>query len=114
MAADEQFAHLKPAMLAILVAIEEVFVHGDECLDLGSGAVQYKLRFADGDYPVCWRVLMVPSLRLPLTFASMVPTFTSRWTRDTAKRVLGPKGSVACAICADDWEVEIQVLMFPS
>lgn len=89
---DEQFAHLKPAMLAILVAIEEAFVHGDECLDLGSGAVQYKLRFADGDYPVCWRVLMVPSLRLPLTFASMVPTFTSRWTRDTAKRVLGPKG----------------------
>jgi CelD/BcsL family acetyltransferase involved in cellulose biosynthesis len=88
---DEQFAHLKPAMLAILIAIEEAFALGDKCLDLGSGAVQYKLRFADGDDPVCWRVLMVPSPRLPLTFASMIPTFTSRWTRVTAKRVLSPK-----------------------
>jgi len=88
---DEQFAHLKPAMLAILIAIEEAFVRNDECLDLGSGAVQYKLRFADGDNPVCWQVLMVPSPRLPITFASMAPTFVSRWTRTTTKRVLGPK-----------------------
>jgi len=87
---DERFASLKPVMLAILLAIEESFSRGDKSMDLGSGALQYKLRFADRDDPVCWRVLMVPSSRLPLTFASMVPAFTSRWTRTTAKRVLGP------------------------
>jgi len=87
---DEQFAHLKPAMLAILIAIEEAFARGDECLDLGSGAMSYKLRFADGDDPVCWSVLMVPSLRLPFTFGSMIPPVTSQWSRRTIKRVLAP------------------------
>jgi CelD/BcsL family acetyltransferase involved in cellulose biosynthesis len=85
---DERFAKLNPVMLALLDAVEESFARGDENIDLGLGGESYKLRFADGDDPVAWTVLMVPGRRLPITAARMAPTLARAALRDSAKRHL--------------------------
>lgn len=85
---DEEFAELRPAQLALLHAIEEAFARGDRRMDLAPGAQPYKLRFADGDDPVAWTLLMLPGARLPLTVARSVPAMAWREGRDAAKRIL--------------------------
>ena len=87
---DERFAVLKPPMLGLLGAIEDAFERGDQTLDLGLGEQQYKLRFADGNDPVAWSVLMVPSPRLPLTWARTTPMLVQSAARDAVKRGLSP------------------------
>jgi CelD/BcsL family acetyltransferase involved in cellulose biosynthesis len=88
---DERFAHLKPPMLGLLGAIEDAFERGDRRLDFGLGEQRYKLRFADGNDPVAWSVLMVPSRRLPLTWARTAPMLVQSATRDALKRALSPE-----------------------
>jgi CelD/BcsL family acetyltransferase involved in cellulose biosynthesis len=85
---DERFAKFKPAMLALLDAVEESFERGDGHIDLGLGHESYKLRFADGDDPVAWTVLLVPGRRLPLTAARIAPTLVRAALRDASKRHL--------------------------
>jgi CelD/BcsL family acetyltransferase involved in cellulose biosynthesis len=82
---DERFGKLNPVMLALSDAVEESFAGGDEHIDLGLGGESYKLRFADGDDPVAWAVLMVPGRRLPITAARMAPTLARAALRDSAK-----------------------------
>ncbi len=88
---DERFAKLKPAMLGILYAIEDALARGDERIDLAPGGQQYKLRFADGNDPVAWTILMTPGRRLPLTAARVTPMLAREAARETAKRLLSPE-----------------------
>jgi CelD/BcsL family acetyltransferase involved in cellulose biosynthesis len=85
---DERFSSMKPAQLAIFLAIEEAFAAGDRCVDLGAGVLHYKLRFSNGDDPVSWNILMVPSPQLPLTWARTLPMLTKARVRIAAKRML--------------------------
>jgi CelD/BcsL family acetyltransferase involved in cellulose biosynthesis len=84
----EQFAQFKPSMLGILGVIEDAFARGYRLLDLGLGEQAYKLRFADGNDPVAWNVLIVPSRRLPLTYARILPTLAGSYLREAARRAL--------------------------
>jgi CelD/BcsL family acetyltransferase involved in cellulose biosynthesis len=85
---DERYARLKPAMLGILLAIEDAFARGERRMDLGGGEQSYKQRFADGNDPVAWTILMLPGPRLPLTQVRTVPMLASHALRDAAKRTL--------------------------
>src|ERR1700722_9085093 len=85
---DERFAHLKPAILGILYAIEDAFAHSLERMDLGAGALPYKQRLADGSDPVAWNILVVPGSRLPLTVIRTAPMLARSALRDKAKRAL--------------------------
>lgn len=80
---DEQHSRLKPAMLGILTTIEEAFARGDTLVDLGTGAQDYKLRFADTDSPIAWTVMLPPSLRMPRACVS-VATMVGRGALRTA------------------------------
>jgi CelD/BcsL family acetyltransferase involved in cellulose biosynthesis len=90
---DERHAKLRPAMLGILDALEEAFERGDERLNLGPGEQPYKLRFADGNDPVAWTLLLMPGRRLPLSAARIAPMIASRELRDLAKRMLDDEQS---------------------
>ncbi len=90
---DERFAKLKPAMLGILYAVEDAFARGDERIDLAPGGQQYKLRFADGNDPVAWTILMTPGWRLPLTAARLTPMLAGEAARGVAKRSLSAQGA---------------------
>lgn len=85
---DERFARFKPAMLAILHAIEDAFTRGERRMDLGAGEQSYKQRFADGNDPVAWTILMPPGRRLPLTHTRTMPMLAGHTLRDAAKRAL--------------------------
>jgi CelD/BcsL family acetyltransferase involved in cellulose biosynthesis len=88
---DERHAQFKPAMLGILDALEDAFARGDRRLDLGPGAQPYKLRFADGDQPLAWSVLIAPGRSMPRVLAQTLPTTTWRELRTAAKRALPPE-----------------------
>jgi len=87
----DQFSRFKPSMLGILGVIEHAFGRGYRKLDLGLGQQAYKLRFADGNDPVAWNVLMAPSRRLALTYARMFPTLARTHLRETTRRALPAK-----------------------
>lgn len=70
---DEEFAQLKPAMVAIFVAIQDAFERGDDRLDLGGGAQDYKLRFADTTDPLQWGGLIPRGPRWPLVRMQLAP-----------------------------------------
>jgi CelD/BcsL family acetyltransferase involved in cellulose biosynthesis len=70
---DEDYAQYKPAMVAIFAAIEDAFERGDARLDLGGGAQDYKLRFADTMDPLRWGGLIPRGPRWPLVRAQMLP-----------------------------------------
>ncbi len=89
---DERFAHMKPSMIGIFGCIEDAFALGENKLDLGPGEQSYKLRFADGNDPVAWNVLMLPSQRLPLTYVKVLPALIGSRLREDARRVLGDDG----------------------
>jgi CelD/BcsL family acetyltransferase involved in cellulose biosynthesis len=85
---DERFGKLNGVMLALLDAVEESFALDDANIDLGLGNEPHKVRFADGDSPMAWTVLLVPGRRLPITAARMAPTLARAALRDQAKRHL--------------------------
>jgi len=87
---DERFARFKPAMLGILRAIEGAFASGDRRIDLAPGPQPYKLRFADGNDPAAWSILMVPGRRLAVTWARSAPMLTRTAVRTAAKRAMTP------------------------
>jgi CelD/BcsL family acetyltransferase involved in cellulose biosynthesis len=88
---DERHAQFKPAMLGILDAIEDAFARGDRRLDLGPGSQPYKLRFADGNAPLAWSVLIPPGRGMPRVLARTLPSTTWRELRTAAKRALPPE-----------------------
>jgi Acetyltransferase (GNAT) domain len=85
---DERFAQLKPAMLGILLAIEDAFARGDQRIDMGGGEQAYKFRFADGNDPVAWSVMMVPGPRMPITRIRTAPMLTLHAIREGLKQGL--------------------------
>jgi CelD/BcsL family acetyltransferase involved in cellulose biosynthesis len=88
---DERFARYKPAMLAILQAVEDGFARGDRRIDLAPGEQHYKLRFADGNDPVAWSMIMLPGRRLALTYARSAPMLSRQALRAAGKRALTPE-----------------------
>ncbi|HZV73094.1 MAG TPA: GNAT family N-acetyltransferase [Conexibacter sp.] len=66
---DERHAALKPSLLCLLDAVEDAFAQGRGRLDLGVGEQSYKRRFADGDAPLEWALLLAPTGRLALSAA---------------------------------------------
>jgi CelD/BcsL family acetyltransferase involved in cellulose biosynthesis len=85
---DERFKRLSPALLALQYKIREGFANGDRRLELGWGGHTYKLRFANGDAPVTWSLMLLPGPRLPLTLAYTAPLVSSAWIREKGKRLL--------------------------
>jgi CelD/BcsL family acetyltransferase involved in cellulose biosynthesis len=85
---DEAFARLRPPMLAILDEIEAAFDRGERRLDLGPGEQPYKLRFADGNDPVAWTVLLVPGRRMAQTAARTAPLLSWMLVREGLRRAL--------------------------
>lgn len=88
---DEAHADLKPAMLAILAAIEDAFARGEARMDLGGGTQEYKLRFADSHDPLTWGGLIPPGPRYPLVRLLLAPSQT-RWAVTRLARRLPPEG----------------------
>lgn len=85
---NERFSSLRPAMLAILLAIEECFTRKDAVLDLGMVDHPYKLRFSDGSATLESTLLIPAGLRLPQTTLSVAPGAIASTARMMAKRKL--------------------------
>ena len=51
---DEAHGDLKPGLVALFAAVADAFVRGDRRVDLGGGALQYKLHFTSENAPICW------------------------------------------------------------
>ncbi|HTR89535.1 MAG TPA: GNAT family N-acetyltransferase [Solirubrobacteraceae bacterium] len=85
---DERYSRLSPAQLAILQGVQEGFRRGDERLQLGWGGQAYKLRFADGDEPIAWNLLLPVRGRLALTFAANAPLLAGARVRGAGRRLL--------------------------
>jgi CelD/BcsL family acetyltransferase involved in cellulose biosynthesis len=88
---DENWKRLSPPLLATMHMIEDSIDRGERRLDLGPGAHSHKTRFANGDSPVVWSVLMPPGPRLAQTFALTAPLLAPSTARTLAKRVLTPE-----------------------
>ncbi len=85
---DERQAKLKPSLVGLLDTVEQTFATGERRVDLGVGEQAYKQRFADGNDPVAWSVLIPPGPRRPLTRAHTAPMRMRYLVRDAAKRTL--------------------------
>ena len=85
---DERFAQLKPPMLAILYAVEDAFRRGDDRIDLGGGALHYKLRFANGTDAISWGGVYTPGVRSPLARMTLAPTHARVAARGALRRTL--------------------------
>jgi CelD/BcsL family acetyltransferase involved in cellulose biosynthesis len=88
---DERFAKLKPTIVGMLATIEDGIEHGEELFHLGPGDQDYKLRFADGNDPVDWTILVPAGARLPLTLLRTAPMRGRLAVQNTLKRRLSEK-----------------------
>lgn len=85
---DERHADLGVSNACMLHAIEDAFARSDRRLDWGPGDQLFKRRFADGNDPVCWTLLVLPGRRMPLTLARMAPLVARVQAREGLKRAL--------------------------
>jgi len=88
---DEAHARIGVSNACMLHAIEDAFARGDRRLDWGPGDQLFKRRFADGNDPVCWTLLLVPRPRMPLTLARVAPMVARVEGREALKRALPPE-----------------------
>ena len=88
---DERFFKLKPSTLGVLAVIEDALERGDERFDLGLGEQAYKLRFADGNDPVAWTILIPAGAQLPLTLLRTAPMRARATLQSALKRRLSEK-----------------------
>jgi len=70
---DDDWARTKPALVALLAAVEDAFARGDERFDLGGGTQDYKLRFADGQEQLEWTTVAPRGARAALDWARLAP-----------------------------------------
>jgi CelD/BcsL family acetyltransferase involved in cellulose biosynthesis len=70
---DERYARLAPPRIAAVRLVEDARALGARRLHLGRGAMQHKLRLANGNDPVACSVVLVPSVRLAGTCARVLP-----------------------------------------
>jgi CelD/BcsL family acetyltransferase involved in cellulose biosynthesis len=85
---DERHAKLKPSMLGLLDTVEASFAQGEREINLGPGDQPYKQRFADGNDPVGWNILIPPGPRRAFTRAHTAPMLARYALRDVARRTL--------------------------
>jgi CelD/BcsL family acetyltransferase involved in cellulose biosynthesis len=85
---NERYAKLSPQLLCLLEGLDDAFRRGDRRYDLGPGQQHFKLRMADGNDPIAWTILMLPTSRLPLTLARTAPMLAKRRMTGFAKRAL--------------------------
>jgi CelD/BcsL family acetyltransferase involved in cellulose biosynthesis len=71
---DDEWARSKPALVALLAAVEDAFARADERFDLGGGTQDYKLRFADGQEPLEWTSVAPRGARAALDWALLAPS----------------------------------------
>jgi CelD/BcsL family acetyltransferase involved in cellulose biosynthesis len=88
---DRRHAELSPALLNLLVELEDAFACGAERMDLGGGLDRYKLRFADGQDTLGWFRLLTPGPRSPLAWMAVAPGLLRRVA---AERIPDELGSV--------------------
>jgi CelD/BcsL family acetyltransferase involved in cellulose biosynthesis len=91
---DEAFAAQRPALLALVVAIEDAFRRGERGVDLGPGAQDYKYRLADGD-EILEDVTVV--LGGPLARVQLAPGRLRRAAGRLKRRVRGADGPPGAA-----------------
>ena len=96
----ESWKKLSPPLLATMRTIEDAFERGDRRLDLGLGDQSHKARFADGNDPVGWSILVPVGRRLPLTAMRTAPMIASHSARAAAKRMLATRASRPSSCCA--------------
>ncbi len=70
---DDEWAREKPALVALLAAVEDAFARGDKRVDLGGGTQGYKLRFSDGQDELQWTSLAPRTARAPLDWVRLAP-----------------------------------------
>lgn len=70
---DDAWARGKPAIVALLAAVEDAFARGEARLDLGGGTQDYKLRFADGQDTLEWTSLGPRGARAPVDWLLLAP-----------------------------------------
>jgi len=85
------FRRYSPALLGIVYAIKDACERGEEYMDLGPGAHEYKLRLSDCTDAVARTTLLVANRRIASTLAQTAPGLLYDSIRDTAKRVLPPE-----------------------
>jgi CelD/BcsL family acetyltransferase involved in cellulose biosynthesis len=91
---DEEFQRYRPAVQALLFAVDDAMARGDHRLDLGPGAQDYKLRMADGEERVDTITLVPRGRSYPLARLRLAP-YQARWalsrrlTPEAKKRVRG-------------------------
>jgi CelD/BcsL family acetyltransferase involved in cellulose biosynthesis len=88
---DVRYSKLAPGKLAMLRVVEGAYGWGCRRLSLGVGSDGNKLTFANGNDPPAWTLVMPPSLRLPYTYAHVLPRLVRAHARDAAARVLPPE-----------------------
>ncbi|HEV7937923.1 MAG TPA: GNAT family N-acetyltransferase [Solirubrobacteraceae bacterium] len=84
---DERFKRLSPPLLAFLEQIRQGFSCEDRCFQLGWGSNAYKRRFANGDAPVAWNLMLPAGSRLPIALGHTAPLAGSAWMRERGKRL---------------------------
>ena len=84
---DEEFASLKPSLLALWDAVQDSFARGERRVDLGAGGQEYKYRFADGEDSLAWMTFVPPSGRAALARGRVVVLDARR----SVGRMLGPE-----------------------
>jgi CelD/BcsL family acetyltransferase involved in cellulose biosynthesis len=70
---DDSWKSWRPSLQTILVAIEHAWEHGDQRMDLGGGAQDYKYRFADSDDTLQWLSVVPRGRRYLLTRVRLAP-----------------------------------------
>lgn len=73
--------------LLLARAVEDAHDLGLARCDLGSGSQPYKLRFADDDDPIAWRVVLPLGARYPLALAHRAPARARRGLVRVARRL---------------------------
>jgi CelD/BcsL family acetyltransferase involved in cellulose biosynthesis len=71
---DDEWARSKPALVALLTAVEDAFGRSEDRFDLGGGTQDYKLRFADGQERLEWTTLSPRGARAALDWALLAPS----------------------------------------
>lgn len=85
---DERWSEFSPTAVHLLYLIEDSIKRGDRRINLGPGDQAYKRRFANGNDPVGWAILMPPGPHLPLTALRTAPMLGFYATKRAAMRVL--------------------------
>jgi CelD/BcsL family acetyltransferase involved in cellulose biosynthesis len=88
---DDEWARSKPALVALLVAVEDAFAREEERFDLGGGTQDYKLRFADGQDELRWTNIAPRRARTPIDWALLAP---ARARRALARATYEPRAAL--------------------